>query len=179
MKKNFKIIKANLSHLDKFYKLFQKTLRQSYFLYPPNSSDFIIEQDMTKGNIKRGLEEKSYILYLGISDSRVVGYLLARKINGGVAFAHWLGVAKDFQNKGVASNLLAFWEKEAFAQGSHKLQLWTTENNIKFYKNRGFTLGGEFPDAWYGVDHFLFYKTLRKSNEKNFLKEYLESLKKK
>lgn len=78
-----------------------------------------------------------------------------------------------FQKHGIASELLSLWEKDAFGEGAHILQLWTTKNDIPFYLNRGFKKGGSFPQSWFGVDHFLFYKILRKPNEKVFLKKYL------
>ncbi len=92
-------------------------------------------------------------------------------------FGNWLAVDRDYQNKGIASRLLKLWEKYALGVGVHAIWLWTTENNQQFYQNRGFSLAGKFPKAWFGFDHYLFYRLLRHPEEKNYLKEYLASKK--
>ena len=173
MTTKFKIIKADLSYFDKFYNLFEKTLKQKYFLYSRDTSSYVLNEDLTRTVLQKSLGEKKHILYLALIDDNIIGYLLVKPQGGGIAFGHWLAVDKKFQRKGIASALLSFWEKESLKEGAHKVQLWTTKNDIQFYKNRGYVLGGEFPDSWFGVDHFLFYKTLQKSDEKNFLKDYL------
>lgn len=96
----------------------------------------------------------------------------------GVSFADWLGVDKQYQKRGIASRLLTLWEQEALVEGAHSLHLWTTENNVEFYKKRGLSCGGVFPKAWHGENCYLIYKTLREPEEKNFLKKYLKQKKK-
>lgn len=174
MKNEIKIRIAKQEDFEAFYKLFKKTLKGNYFLYSLNSVNFLLDVSVTRDFLKQELQNGNKTLYLAHSGRSIAGYLLTNKVHGGVGFGHWLGVDKKFQKHGAASSLLSYWEKDVLGKGAHILQLWTTENNLDFYKNRGFTLGGNFPDSWFGVDHFLFYKTLRKSSEKNFLKEYLK-----
>ena len=168
------IKKTTVSGFDDFYALFKKSLLDGYFLYSPNSSSFIVDVDEPKKELFNGISKGESRLFLAYIDSKAVGYLLTRKQYGGVAFGHWLAVDKAFRDKGVASSLLSHWESDALKQGAHMLNLYTTENDIYFYKKNGFSLAGSMPDAWFGVDHFLFYKTLRKSDEKVFLKDYLK-----
>ena len=175
MKSKIKISIAKQEDFEAFYQLITKTLKEGYFLYSPHSSSFILQEGLSKKSLWEEFKKGNKPLYLAYIDGQLVGYLLTFKSNGGVAFGHWLAVDRGFQRRGVALALLKFWEREAKKQGAHKLQLWTTENDIQFYKKVGFTLGGEFPDSWYGLDHYLFYKTLRKSSEKNFLRKYLKS----
>lgn len=174
MAEGFIVAKANLTDFNRFYKLLTKTLNGSYFLYSNNSSAFTLDEDLPKEDLKKYIKEGKRILYLAYAKNKVVGYLLTFKTRAGVAFAQWLAVDKDFQKHGIASKLLSLWEKEALINGAHLLQLWTTKNDIPFYLNRNFKKGGSFPQSWFGVDHYLFYKILRKPNEKVFLKEYLE-----
>lgn len=175
MEKQIIVRKAKMGDFDKFYKLFQKTLREGYFYgYSRNSIEFILSEDMPKAEVKKLIAEDKRILYLGLDGKKVAGYLLTFKTREGVSFGHWLGVDKNYQRKGVATTLLEKWQETAFAEGAHKLQLWTTKNNLTFYKNRGFTVGGKFPESWFGRDHYLIYKTLRKPNEKLFLSEFLK-----
>lgn len=163
--------KAKVLDVNDFYSLFQKTLKEGYFLYPPRSTTTIVI-DLPKETIKKDIKSGKRILFLAYIKNDLAGYLLTNRLNGGVSFGHWLAVHRNFQKKGVASKLLEFWQKHALIEGAHMLELSTTKNDVEFYVNRGFTLSGELPDSWYGVDHFQFYKTLRKSNESRFLKKY-------
>lgn len=173
MTKEFKVVRASVADFDQFYDLLTKTLKGNYFLYSKNSADFTLDEDLPGEDLKKYLREGKRLLYLAYSKNKIVGYLLTFKARAGVAFAQWLAVDALFQNHGIASQLLSFWEKEAFKDGAHSLQLWTTKNDIPFYLNRGFKKGGSFPQGWFGVDHYLFYKILRKPDEKVFLREYL------
>ena len=172
---NIKVVKGTLKQFEDFYKLWRKTLEEGLFLYSKNSVMFTIEEELPKEFLKAEIGKGNKYLFLTYQDNKPAGYLLTNKTKGGIAFGHWLGVDSKFQKQGVASTLLSFWEKDALKEGAHKLQLWTTRNNLTFYKNRGFIKGGNFPDSWFGVDHFLLYKTLRKSDEKLFLRDFLKA----
>lgn len=174
MTSGFRVARAGLADFEKFYKLLVKTLQGNYFLYSKNSCSFTLDEDLPKKDLKRYIKEGKRILFLAYSKNKVVGYLLTFKTRAGVSFAQWLAVDRAYQQHGIASKLLSLWEKESLSDGAHILQLWTTENDLPFYLGRGFTKGGSFPKSWFGVDHFLFYKVLRKPNEKLFLREYLE-----
>lgn len=175
MQDKIEVRRGKIADLDAFYNLWKRSLKDGYFLYPKSSIPYIIEKTLPKGELKNNIKSGKKIFYLAYSGKNLVGYLLTNKQDGGVAFGHWLAVAADFRNQGVASKLLSFWEKAALAEGAHKLDLYTTRNDVGFYKKLGFTLAGECPDCWYGVDHFWFYKTLRKSDEKLFLRDFFES----
>lgn len=163
--------KAKVSDFEDFYSLFQKTLKEGYFLYSPRSVK-TFETDLPKATIRKDIGSGKRVLFLAYINSNLAGYLLTNDLNGGVLFGHWLAVDRDFQKRGVASKLLEFWQKYAIAEGAHMLELFTTKNDVEFYINRGFILAGELPDSYYGIDHFHFYKTLRKSDESRFLKKY-------
>lgn len=173
------IRKGKTADFDAFYNFWKKSLTDGYFLYPKSSIPYILEETLPKGELKNNLKDGKKVVYLAYAGKRLVGYLLTNKQSGGVAFGHWLAVDADFRDRGVASKLLSFWEKAALAEGAHKLDLYTTKNDVGFYKKLGFILAGECPDCWYGLDHFWFYKTLRKPNEKLFLREFLKTKKRK
>lgn len=165
------IYKATEKDFERFYKLFRKTLDEGYFPYSPESVK-TFKFDLPKKDILKSIKNGKRILFLGCVNNDLAGYLLTNKMNGGVSFGHWLGVDREFQEKGIATNLLKTWEEEALREGCRALELFTTENDVKFYLNRGFTLIGKFPNAWYGLDHFHFYKPLRVPDESLFLAPY-------
>jgi len=121
-------------------------------------------------DIKAQLKAGEIEIYLALSNGQVAGYLMVRPITGGIVLACWLSVRREYQGRGVASFLLAMWEKDAKARGFHKLHLWTDKRNLKFYKNRDFIFVGKIPKNYYGADDYLFYKSIQAPKEKNFLK---------
>lgn len=163
------IKKASLNEFNEFYTLFEKTLDQQYFIYSPITIE-MIKTDLPKKSIREGIKKGNRILFLAYIEDKLAGYLLTNKVNGGVAFGHWLAVERDNQKKGIGTALLKFWLDEALKQGAHMVELYTTKNNIEFYIDQGFILAEGVPGSWFGVDHFHFYKTLRKFDEDKYFK---------
>lgn len=157
-----------------FLAFFKNSLPLLFSFYSPNSIGYTVEVDYGPQFLTEKLNKGEKKLYLALKENKIIGYLLVMESIAGVSSAEWLGVSKQYQKQGIASHLLAFWEQEALAEGAHALQLWTTENNVEFYKKRGLSCGGVFPKAWHGEDCYLIYKNLREPDEKNFLKNYLE-----
>lgn len=160
-----------------FLAFFRTSIPILFPQYSPNSVTYEVDVDYSPEFLTRKLKSGGKKVYLALDGDKIVGYIMVMDSIAGVAFADWLAVDKKYQKRGVASALLALWEKEALLEGAHALHLWTTENNLTFYKNRGFTNGGLFPKAWHGEDCYLIYRALREPEEKNFLKSYLESKK--
>lgn len=161
-----------------FLAFFKTSLPTLFTQYSSNSINYEVEDDYGPQFLTEKLGNGEKKVYLALKEDCVVGYLLVMKSIAGVSFADWLGVGTTHQKKGIASKLLTFWEQEALVEGAHILQLWTTKNNVEFYKKRGFVCGGLFPKAWHGEDCYLIYRILREPEEKNFLKEYLGHKKK-
>lgn len=165
-----KAIRGRASDFNKFYTFFEKSLKEEYFLYPKENASYLIHASFPKkAQLKKDILSGKKSLYLFYEKSRLIGYLLTEKDFAGVAFGQWLAVHKNFRNKGIATSLLETWQKDELSQGVHALQLWTTENDIGFYKKKGFILGGKFEKAWLGLDHYLFYKIIGKPNPKKYI----------
>jgi ribosomal protein S18 acetylase RimI-like enzyme len=108
-----KIVKARGEDFERFYELFKETQLDGYFCYTEDSHRSIVNISLPE----KALKEK-------VLNGELVGYLLTTKATGEVAFGHWLGVKREFQNQGVGSGLLEFWEKEELKKGSpHKRSL--------------------------------------------------------
>jgi len=165
-----KVTKAGAKDINNFLKFFEKTLKKGYFLFAKENASYIVNAGLPKkAQLRKELLKGDSPLYLVYEKKRLIGYLLTKKDFAGVAYGDWLAVDRDFQNKGIASELLKAWEQDVLNQGGHVLQLWTTENDIGFYKKKGFTLGGKFEKAWFGIDHYLFYKIIAKPNPKRYV----------
>jgi ribosomal protein S18 acetylase RimI-like enzyme len=171
------IRKATLKDIDQFYPFFKKCIKENFPQYTQNVSDFYLEVDYSEMAMRTALLEKKETLYLAFHKSILIGLLLTQKVYGGVCWAIWLAVDSEFQNLGCASSLLSLWEHDVLKDGGHMVHLWTSKNNIPFYTKRGFTLMGEYPQSWFGLDSYFFYKTLAPAEEKNYLREYLSKKK--
>lgn len=167
--------KGTAKDINKFLKFFKISIGKLFSdHYSPNSVNFMVEVDYGPKWMTRQLKENKKWVFLSFDKDKIAGYLLVSRSIAGVAHANWLAVDKPYQKKGIASNLLALWEKSEIKEGAHSLFLWTTKNNLDFYKGRGFKVGGEFPNAWHGLGVYLIYKNLREAKEENFLKNYLK-----
>lgn len=160
-----KILKAKNSDFEKFYHLFGKLLANESYRYPTDTFPYIISEEfISRNTLKSEIAKGTRPLYIAYSNDELVGYLLTMKPFAGVGFGDWFGVINSHRNQGIGTRLLTKWEEDIAKQGAHSLYLWTTDNNISYYKKRGFILGGNFPKSWFGMDHFLFYKNLHMSS---------------
>lgn len=171
---NYKIYKATEKDIDVFFPFFENSIQTEFPEYTANTRKYFVEEDYSKEAIEKNLQEKRSNLFLAKEENKIVGYMLSTKTYGGVSFANWIAVDKDYQGQGIGTALLQIWEKQALEEGAHKLHVWTDIRNLDFYKRQGFILLGKIPDDYYGADDYFFYKILRKSDEKVFLKEFLE-----
>jgi ribosomal protein S18 acetylase RimI-like enzyme len=172
--------KGTTKDINRFLKFFKTSIGKLFFdHYSPNSINYTVEVDYGPKWMRGQLKKNKKQVYLSYDKDKITGYLFVSRSIAGVAFADWLAVDKPYQKKGIASNLLALWEKREIKAGAHSLFLWTTKNNLIFYQGRGFKVGGDFPNAWHGVHTFLIYKNLMEPKEENFLKSYLKKKTKK
>ena len=170
MKTQYSFKKAESEDLDFFFVLFDKLTVELFPDYSLKIRRHILKKEWNHNAIKAQFNSKQIIIYLAFDKEDLVGYLITRPIVGGVCAGDWMAVQEKHQGKGVASGFLNFWEKDAIANGMHKLHLWTHKRNIQFYKNRGFRLVGMVPDNYYGTTDYFFHKTIQKPLEKNYLK---------
>lgn len=165
------IRKARISDLETFLKFFRVTLSEDYFDYSAKILE-MMSADMPDESLKTGIKKRERILYLALNGGNIIGYLLTIKISGGVAFGHWMVVDENFQRKGVGTSLLRQWEDDVIFLGAHMLELYTTQNNVKFYLKQGFTMGEEIVGGWYGLDLTRFYKKISDFDEDKYFKNY-------
>lgn len=169
---------GDITDFESFYSLFSLSLTNQFPHYGPNVVAYYLGIDYPKDSLKEQVEKGKKIIFLAINDEKkVIGYLYAGKCYGGVSTAFWLAVEPAYQKKGLASKLLTMWKDTTVLNGGHQLHLWTTKEKISFYKKRGFSLIGEFPEAWFGVTLYALYKKLQNAKEENYLKDFLKSTK--
>ena len=178
MKHNITITKGTPKDIPAFLQYFRTSIPHHFPQYSQNLIGFLVDVDYGPQWLKDQFKKGNKRILLARSGTQIVGYLLYTLPNAGVAYGDWIGVDKEYRKQGVASQLLAAWEKDAFADGAHNLHLWTYDYNVAFYTNRGFTNGGVMRKGWAGEDGYFMYKLLREPEERNYLKRYLQKIKK-
>lgn len=167
---NYTIKLATLVDIDAFYTLFETSMNTQFSEYSDKTIQHFLQKEYPRAILKDKIEKKRVFLFLACKNEKVVGYLIGQRVYGGIAFGEWLGVDDYHQRQGIGSALLQVWEQHSIQEGAHKTHIWTAEKNVDYYKKRGYVLVGKVPDNYFGSDDHFMYKTLRKSNEVNFLK---------
>lgn len=170
---NFK--EATIKDLSNFFPFFKESIKNYFPEYSLRTRKYFIETEYSPDYLKKAMKQ-GLSLFLAFFNKEVAGYLMTSELVGGVCLANWLAVSEKHQGKGIASKLLKMWEEEAKKAGFHKLHLWTDKRNLLFYKKRGFKFVGKVPDNFYGADDYLFYKSIQKPKEKNFLNLFANPL---
>lgn len=171
MEKEYNFRKATIKDLPEFFKFFSHSVKNQFPHYSQRVRNIFVEKEYSLGALKAQFKRRQIDIFLAFYGQKVVGHLVVRDIAGGICEGAWLGVSDKHQKQGIATKLLKLWEKEAKKAGMHKLHLWTDKRNLNFYKNRGFNLVGMIPKNYYGADDYLFYKSIQKPLEKNYLKK--------
>ncbi|SRR5258706_12232709 len=164
------IVIATVNDMEAFYKTFSQVLEVDFSEYSKNTIEFFLKRDYSMNNVKSGIENKRFKLFLAKKDQDIVGFLLSSRVYGGIGFCNWIGVIPSHRGKGIGSALIEEWEKSAKDEGAHKTHLQTSGKNIDFYKKRGYVLVGTIPDNYFGATDYIFYKVLQTPKESNFLK---------
>ncbi len=160
---------AQDSDIKDFFTFFSDSIHHQFTAYTPRVQDYFVEKDYHLTWLTKAVSEKSKIIFLALSDKKIIGYLMVSKVYGGVSMANWIAVSPNYQRRGIAKELLNMWEKWSLKSGAHSLQLWTENHNLDFYQKRGFFYGGNFPNGWFGVDTNLFYKNIANHDESRYL----------
>lgn len=163
--------KATVEDVENFYSQFERNIRDFFNEeYTPKTMNYFFGNRMSKEGLKKIISESGF-LYLAEDSSKPVGFLLFfDKPSGGVSFANWFTVNKEYQGKGIGSDLLKLWEDDCLKKGVHALMLGTEDYNLDFYKKRGFIFMGKMPHGYFGAEDNYMYKDIQLPNEDAFIK---------
>ena len=156
-----KIKKAGIADLKLFLPVFKISVKKQFPEYSLKAKNLFLNRHFTKKNFIEDLKKRRIYLLLASINNQIVGYLLLLPPYGGVSYISWLAVNNSFQGKGIGTALLKKCEKIAERIGAHKVHLWTSKRNFKFYRKNKWILVGNIPKNYFGADDWLFYKAIK------------------
>lgn len=106
------------------------------------------------------LEAESGEIHLGIfNNDEIIGCMLLAIPQNGVAKMRQVAVHPSYQNKGIGSQLVRYFEGFVVANKFDKIVLHARKEAVKFYQNLGYkTIGNEFVEV--GIPHYEMLKEL-------------------
>lgn len=157
------INQLSTTDLSPFLTFLKNFILNQFLDYPPNVRQAYWQKDFgNKERLLKELKTNKTRIYVARDKKKIIAFALVKIEPGGGFFLSWLGVDKPYRGQGIESEFLKKVEKVALAEGCHFIYLWTeNQNNIRFYKKRGFGLVGLQKQAWYGQDEYLMQKNIR------------------
>jgi len=123
----------------------------------------MLRRSETIENFKRFLENKEVIILIVLDNDKIIGLATGIVREDGVGHLGFLGVRTEYRRKGVGSNLLQEYLKEAKKRNAHKVWLFTApslQSAIKLYIKTGFVPEGYMRRHSYGLDLIFYSKFL-------------------
>lgn len=159
------INKNDKEKMQELFEVYKKTILENF----PEYSRLIKEYLARRDNIDRHVKNAGIILGAYLS-GKLVGYLIGRKLYGGVGYCEDLGVLNEYQRKGVGTRLIKEYEKISSLAGAHNLQLESDIRNLEFYKKQDFSVLCLDKKGYFGTDNYVMKKILQEPKEENFLR---------
>lgn len=165
------IEKISSEKAEELYKVFSLVLKDGFPEYSSELIEFFLTKDFPLSSWISKLKSKEITVFGAIESGKIVGFLVADKLYGGVSYCIWIGVLREFRGKGIGTKLIDEWEKEIKKIGGHKLMLITQEEvNRNFYKKLGFLEEGFEEKSWFGFNCWKFGKIIGEPRFDIFLK---------
>jgi len=123
----------------------------------------MLRRSETLDNYGRFLEDKEVIILIALENDKIIGLASGRIREDGVGHLGFLGVRPEHRRKGVGSNLLKEYLKEAKKRNAHKVWLFTApslHSAIKLYVKAGFVPEGYMRRHSFGLDLIFYSKFL-------------------
>lgn len=140
-----------------FFKLFSRILQSDFGYYP-----LAARQNFGREELWQKIFDKGKTVFLVARvEGKIAGFILVGTEGGGVSFANWLGVHKDFRGKRIAKALVDYWQDWARSKNLHKLRATTSsEKKVPFWKKMGFNLEGIKINDRYHLNYWILGKQL-------------------
>lgn len=159
--KNLQTKKLDKKLTAEFWQIFKKVLKQEFTFYPSIIIDYFLNKIYTRQAFQLWIEKRyKTVLVASLEKNEFIGFAVIDRPYGGVSFCRWLGVLKEYQNKGVGTKLVVHWQKLAKKKNCHKLEVASQPETVEFYKKAGFKKEGVRKKSYFGITQHIFGKTI-------------------
>ena len=168
MDKEVKILTINKNNSEEMrglFEVYKKSILEDYLEYSRLTKEYLAREDKINEFVKN-----AGIILGAFIERKLVGYLIARKVWGGVGYCEALGVLNEYQRKGIGTILLEKIEEYARKEGVHSIHLETYDRDLEYYKKREYKEYGFDKNSYFGADAYLMKKEIQEPKEKNYLK---------
>jgi len=148
---------VNNENLPTFYELFSYSVNHDYSTWSSQIKDAYLT-NYSRDRYSNVFTTTSHIGYLAFEESEAIGFISFSDPELGVSNCEWLGVKASYRNKGIGKQLLTAWEQYVINHQGHCITLICEEENINFYRNRGFNICGLIPNYCLGIDFYFCFK---------------------
>lgn len=152
--------------LDDFFRVFSCVLSDEFPKYTKKIVRYFLEKIYSVHNFRYWLTNNlKTILVAKNTEGIIVGFAVIDEPYGGVSLCRWLGVIKQYQNKGIGTTLIDTWTRLAQKQNCHKIEVAAQPKAKLFYEKAGLTLEGFKKLSYFGSDQYIYGKILGQPDE--------------
>ncbi|MFA5136605.1 MAG: GNAT family N-acetyltransferase [Patescibacteria group bacterium] len=152
--------------LDDFFLVFSQVLEDEFPKYTKKIVRYFLEKIYSLHNFRYWLTNQlKTILVAKDTEGMIVGFAVIDEPYGGVSLCRWLGVTKEYQNKGIGTALMRNWTELAQKQNCHKIEVAAQPKAKLFYEKTGLTLEGYKKLSYFGSDQYIYGKILGQPDE--------------
>lgn len=156
-----KIESLKKSDIHIFRKLLLEIFNNGFEYYPENARRYN-KNHWDKFRIEKYLKNSDILMLVSREGNEAIGYLIGKyyyRLNKSSIL--WLGVRKDYREKGVGSKLEKSWEVWSRLKGARVLKASTANfENTKFYESLGFQKSLKIVKNDWGMKKLVFVKKI-------------------
>ncbi|MEI7579326.1 MAG: GNAT family N-acetyltransferase [bacterium] len=157
--------------LTAFYQAFSAIMDEGYNNFPEYLKKYFMETLYPYNNFQFWLSRniRKILITVDESNNSLAGFVVGDHTYGGVGFISWLGVLPQYRKQGLATQMLAEYEKYVLARKGFALELFTFDHLLPFYNSLGFKEIGRRDPGYFGQKNIIMTKQLGE-----WIPEYLQ-----
>lgn len=160
---NITISFLNKQDVNQFLPVFAQILETEFPGYTKNVVRYFLDKIYTKINFEWWLSQRQKIIIATIPGENpidIVGFAVIDAPYGGVSFCRWLGLKKEYQHKGIGTQIIDKWRELAIQSGCHKMEVASQPTAKEFYAKMGLKLEGIRQLSYFGIDQYIYGKVI-------------------
>ena len=162
---NVQIGIATQNDIGAFYPVFTGMLQSQFPGYSKKTVKYLLEKMYAPESFAYWIKYNIKTILLVKADSAIAGFGVIDEPYGGVSFMRWLGIQKEFQRKGLGTQLINIWIEIAKKTNCHKVEVASQPEAREFYKKTQLDEEGMRKCSYFGIDQYVFGKVIGTPND--------------